>query len=529
MPWSPLGSAVGFSFSIPPQTQEKVTRGRIMAEVGSDNDSHSPPPLKKRPLPPPVVVVGGRVDIPCYCLLDGIDDDAADAVQHQEEDEEEPDRRPRRRRRRLTVPITRLPATLGRRHETTDPHFYSLGSAKAVSREHARIDYRFPPDGAYLKSNVGVGFRLLQRPSSEDHQDDNDNDDESNNNSHHKDSVMDRLPAKGAYVLTCLSKNKIMVNQERIDQGSVTVLQSGAAIKIGPVCVYFLLPTPTTPPSSSSSSPTSPPLETETTPSAPTPSPLPKQPHRWSLDVSSALPVAAKSLTEKEESRGSTTTAIAAATTTTSTGTTSNVHLQLEALSWNDLADEYRQAKTDRRKQIVQSVIVARGALEAAVALQQEQQRKSHNNSDDDDNDEADTATTTEYAANDIIAWLENSTKYGPFQNEMKDRMEPKSYKASITKALLRAGFCRNNALGPRVRWHLPVSVIAAVATQTPPPRETTAAEEEEGGGTADSDSPEEEEDNENDDDNGSAAVVAEGEQEKDDAPDDDDNFYYGN
>jgi pSer/pThr/pTyr-binding forkhead associated (FHA) protein len=491
-----------------------------MAEVGSDHDSHSQPPLKKRPLPPQVVVVGGAVDIPCYCLLDGIDDGDAADVQ-----DEEPDRRPRRRRRRLTVPITRLPAKFGRRHETTDPHFYSLGSAKAVSREHARLDYRFPPNGAYLKSNDdGVGFRLLQRPSSEDHQDDNDNDDESNNN-HHKDSGMDQLPATGAYVLTCLSKNKIMVNQERIDQDSVTVLQSGAAIKIGPVCVYFLLPTTTTEAgphqsSSASSSPTSPPPETETTPSAPTPSPLPKQPHRWSLDVSSALPVAAKSLMEKEESRGSTSSAIAAATTTTSTGTTSNVHLQLEALSWNDLADEYRQAKTDRRKQIVQSVIVARGALEAAVALQQER------SNDDDDDDEADTTTTTEYAANDIIAWLEHSAKYGPFQNEMKDRMEPKSYKASITKALLRAGFCRNNALGPRVRWHLPASVVATAAAQKPPPQgQTTATEEEEGGGggAADSDSPEEEEE-ENDNDNGSAAVAAEGEQEKDDAPDDDDN-----
>jgi hypothetical protein len=425
----------------------------MMAEVSSDQDSHHGHGRASSSSSSMPMVVGGAVDTPCYCLLDGClllggDNDTND---------------PQTVHPRVRVAITRLPAKLGRRHETTDPHFCSLGTAKALSREHVRIDYRVPKKklnqedggtggGGYLQSNDdhggGCGFRLV--PQEDDDEEDDDDDDDTSGGGLGS-SKKKQIPSTGAYVITCLSKNRIMVDQERIDQDQTTILRNGAAIKIGPVCVYFLLPTEPPQPQQSKESPQSVPAE-----------PHGKPQHRWSLDVSSAMPVAAKSMmtsTSREESMGSSKAAGSLSNAGGGGGGASNVHLQLEALSWHDLANEYHKAKTERRKQIVQSVIVARGALDAAVALCP----SSTNNDDDDedeDDDDADATTTNEYAANDIIAWLEGSEKYGPFQNEMKDRMEPKSYKASITKALLRAGFVRNNALGPRVRWHLPASIL---------------------------------------------------------------------
>jgi hypothetical protein len=427
----------------------------MMAEVSSDQDSHHG---QQRPssssLP---IVVGGAVDAPCYCLLDGCLLLGGDTENDPQANAYPP---------RVRVAITRLPAKLGRRHDTTDPHFCSLGTAKALSREHVRIDYRVPKKqrnqedgggtsgGGYLQSNDdpigggGCGFRLV--PQDNDEEDDDDDDDDDNETSGGDKSKKKKIPSTGAYVITCLSKNRIMVDQERIDQDQTTILRNGAAIKIGPVCVYFLLP-----------------AEPQQQQNKESPQSVPSEPHvkpqhRWSLDVSSAMPVAAKSMmssTSREESMGSKATGSTAAGGGGPGG--SNVHLQLEALSWHDLANEYHKAKTERRKQIVQSVIVARGALDAAVALCPNSTNNDDHESDDDDNEDDDNnATTNEYAANDIIAWLEGSEKYGPFQNEMKDRMEPKSYKASITKALLRAGFVRNNALGPRVRWHLPASIL---------------------------------------------------------------------
>lgn len=289
--------------------------------------------------------VGGAIDEACYCLLDGVDGD----------DE------------RIQIKVTRLPVKFGRLHETNDPHFVSLGKAKAISRDHARLDFCFP--GGFLESD-GDGFTFKPDKRFED------------------------APPSGTFCLTCLSKNKITVNQERLDQESHAFVESGMAIKIGPVCAYFLTPITEEPPAL-------------------------KQ--RWSLDVSCAIPMASKSMMTNSSEDG---------------GNRPHTHQQLDVLSWDDLNVEYTSAETDRRRQIVGAAILARGVVEAAEEIDQ-----------------------ADVSASEVAEWLESSEKYGSFQDEMKTRMEAKSYKAGITKALIRGGFTRTNGSGRLVRWLRPISM----------------------------------------------------------------------
>ena len=78
--------------------------------------------------------VGGSIDQPCYALLDGVF-----------QDPENPNSKTR-----VTIPITRLPAILGRTHDTDDPHFFGLGKKKALSRKQCLIEYRVPSPSSSL-------------------------------------------------------------------------------------------------------------------------------------------------------------------------------------------------------------------------------------------------------------------------------------------------------------------------------------------------------------------------------------------
>ena len=45
----------------------------------------------------------------------------------------------------IVVPITTLPAILGRTQNTTDEHIFDLGDCKQISRKHAKIFFSNPP------------------------------------------------------------------------------------------------------------------------------------------------------------------------------------------------------------------------------------------------------------------------------------------------------------------------------------------------------------------------------------------------
>jgi hypothetical protein len=57
----------------------------------------------------------------------------------------------------------------------------------------------------------------------------------------------------------------------------------------------------------------------------------------------------------------------------------------------------------------------------------------------------------------DIMEWIEKSEKYSSWSKQMLAKMEHRSYVASITKSLLKAGWTRTSGAGRYVKWELPI------------------------------------------------------------------------
>lgn len=159
--------------------------------------------------------LGGTSSEPCFCLLDGF---FVDPESHQD-------------KRRVTIPITKLPALLGRSHINDNPNFFGLGEKKALSREHFRIVYQYPQGGSAhfdhekgkLSYDLHGSAALIDQSSSE--------------------NVQENDPTHGFFVLECLGKNKVFVNGSRVPQGKGAILKSEYAIRVSSYTLYFLTPT----------------------------------------------------------------------------------------------------------------------------------------------------------------------------------------------------------------------------------------------------------------------------------------------
>ena len=62
----------------------------------------------------------------------------------------------------LSIPITRLPATLGRSHDTKDTNFFGLGTRKVLSRSQAVIFWGDRFGGRLVQS--GTSDQLVYQP-----------------------------------------------------------------------------------------------------------------------------------------------------------------------------------------------------------------------------------------------------------------------------------------------------------------------------------------------------------------------------
>lgn len=161
--------------------------------------------------------VGGPQTTEAFALLDGIQQDPDSG-----------------KKERVTVPITRLPAVLGRSHDTKDSNFFGLGTKKAVSRNHFTIFYRDIQGGCvewdesksklqyHDKNRVETAKKKLKLT---------------------KERMEADLPSHGFFVLECLGKNPIRVDGEKVEQGECMVLESGCSLRISSYMLYFLLPT----------------------------------------------------------------------------------------------------------------------------------------------------------------------------------------------------------------------------------------------------------------------------------------------
>jgi hypothetical protein len=64
----------------------------------------------------------------------------------------------------LSIPITRLPAILGRSHETSDPHFFGLGMKKVLSRNQAVLQWRDHKGGQLVPTSSSSSNSWVYQP-----------------------------------------------------------------------------------------------------------------------------------------------------------------------------------------------------------------------------------------------------------------------------------------------------------------------------------------------------------------------------
>lgn len=154
--------------------------------------------------------LGGKVDKPAFCLLDGFVQESDDVCKP------------------CRVLIDHLPAVLGRTHMNMESNFFGLGkSAKALSRYQCKIEYRVPSGtiGQYDEGSSEFKHRA----------------DKLVDNSILNATDSNQMEA-GVYVLTCLGKNPVKVNGIKVGQNERCILNHGSTVKFSAFAMYFLLP-----------------------------------------------------------------------------------------------------------------------------------------------------------------------------------------------------------------------------------------------------------------------------------------------
>ena len=162
-------------------------------------------------------IVGGEIQSPAFCLLAGVytaNDDALEVV---------------------SIPLTKLPATIGRSHDTDDAHFFGLGTRKALSRQQAVIYFRDRFGGRIIADPEDPEKLIYRRPEKRSK--------DITNKPVLREDTKNDLPSEGFFVIECVGKNRIFVNQQRVDPGEVALLESGSRIRMCAYNLYFLLPT----------------------------------------------------------------------------------------------------------------------------------------------------------------------------------------------------------------------------------------------------------------------------------------------
>lgn len=362
--------------------------------------------------------IGGKIDQPAFCLLDGIFLDP-DGTNSDSGNKMSP------KYQRITLPIRHLPSTLGRTHVTKDVSFVGIGTMKAISRQLCRIEYRT----SSTKSKTGVYGQLQSKipGTSELHYVDG-----NKSNVDGDDSVIsiDNVPkdiitdgqhvipkGDGFYVITVVGKNRIFVNNKRLEQGDTAYLYDGSKIKFSSFSLRFLLP--------KSKKPTG------------------------TIEIPNDEPVTSSSLTSNNHASSSN-----SITHDTAHGRKAQaMQLELDSFSTQRLLDLMSNAIDenvwDRKHQLIGAILSYRAVLDAAYAP---------------DIVELSTKTKGEISRGEIMDWIAQSDKYYEWVEQMLSKMEQKSYQASITKGMIKADFKRTTHSGRYVKWLLPDSETIEIA-----------------------------------------------------------------
>lgn len=363
--------------------------------------------------------IGGPIETDAYGLLDGVFEDPESGAHT-----------------RVTIPLTRFPATLGRSHDTSDPHFFGLGKKKALSRKQCKIYYR-DAQGGKVQWDPKLKGMSYQNP------------DGTLDSAKLLHTKAEDLPQGGFFVIECLGKNRILVNKERVDQGNSAVLKSGASIRISSYMLYFLLPKDAAPskphfipnPSAANAS-------TKRKKSPPTP------PMTSNSSVASS----------KENPSAKKTKATMGA----------SFQAELDTLPVETLLQRMTTAinknQWERRHQLIGSTISLHSVRDAAMDPEIQEE-----------------ALDGGVSRSDVMTWVETSPKYKKWVEQMMTKMEARSYQAAITKSLLKAGYTRTGSSGRYIKWFLPADIeikpVDGSVKKKPKKEKVEEEEEEEGGG----------------------------------------------
>uniref|UniRef100_A0A7S4IX46 HMG box domain-containing protein n=1 Tax=Odontella aurita TaxID=265563 RepID=A0A7S4IX46_9STRA len=348
------------------------------------------------------LVMGGTIASPAFALLVGMFEDPKEGT-----------------KRNISLPLTRLPAKLGRTHKTDETNFFGLGSAKALSRNHCVIFYRDAVGGRLGQFDGDGDEELTYQPRKREHRDRGDDADEIIQHDHECEAS---LPEHGFFAIECLGKNKIIVGGKRVDMNQVALLRHGTTIKLGSYSLYFLLP------SDCSSD------NKETMMKVPNPAyeeyqrkrALERAPVVDDDDDNSSISSSKKQRSVPPQGVGA----------------------ELEALPLETLLDRITEAcksdQWDRKNQMLGTAVAMHAVRDAAQSSELQSIAKEHGG----------------VARGEVLDWIEKSPLYSNWVSQMLSKLEEKSYHSNISKAIIRSGYQRTGTTGRHVRWALPKDVL---------------------------------------------------------------------
>lgn len=391
---------------------------------------------RKRPL-----VMGGNIETPAFALLVGRFEDPNDSSNKDT----------------ISVPLTRLPATIGRTHKNSDGDFFGLGMHKTLSRAHCAIYYR-NAGGGRLGQYKADSDELVYRPREKSKDADSEKKKGKGGKEEKDDKVIrpirrsanikmnhdqsddiERLPASGFFVIECLGKNKIIVGGRKVDQGQVALLESGTPIKLGSYSLYFLLPNE---------------LSGEkrgTTVRVPNPAyeAYQRKRARAVLEVGGGGG-APPSKRKKWEGNGSSPSVALNASASASAarlaiggGPTSELEALPVSILLTRMSDAIHSGQWERKHQMIGSAISLHAVRDAARSAEMRKISKKEGG----------------VARGEVMRWIESSPVYLGWVTQMLGKMELKSYQSNISKALVKAGYMRTGTTGRHVRWTLPEDI----------------------------------------------------------------------
>merc|ERR1712238_363828 len=426
------------------EIKKEVKRLHIQEFDSSSDDSEDDE--KDKAVVKDEVEVGVTIDKPAYFLL---------AVMYEQKDNtQEP-------LAKVSIPITTLPALLGRNHNTKNPQFVSLGDHKALSRFHAAIYYRDRIGGrvGYYGTGTGTNEDNTNNSTSMIYQPKQDNDKDADNvwsRSHPDSDVPSSLATEqpgGFYAIECLSKNDILVNGQRIRKGESAALTNGMAIRMRCDMLYFLLPLNIT----KGKHLTMPPSITTT------------------INDNNSKKRVKEEENDNKSTTAATVTATEGATPITATTTTHNNNSgstrkrqkvppksssrrkkpsssrgdNYEDIPVKYLLQEFHAAvesqRFERRHQLISSSIMLAAVRDAALSTKMQRIFKKNEG----------------IARVEIIDWIASSQKYKQWVERILKKLEIKSYQANLSKSLIKVGYTRVGTTGRHVKWVLPSDILA--------------------------------------------------------------------